>query len=952
MYVLLHCLCFDLTYTTCVQHLLIFLQVTDWFSGDISVKNSGTGELVKLSSLKVRDGYGPKHPEFQRLVSLVEIFFHGFGGGSERLTTVAGLIANQLRLTNNLGLYFYAVHDKAATVKSPTKKVCKHKLPPSCFPLFVLFRWICIQLGCGNTSAIIPTIEGRTILMKDMVCELFGIDPKLISVTEIRKLYTSITNIIYHKVEDRLVADEDGSIVNNHTHAVQRRWYATHIINAEEARFEAYHKHLGEDRIPQDCDYRLRLAPITSTRILRALQGLFGQQAKFNSPEQEKMIMDSCNSHDRHKYIGLGCGGGKTCALLVPLAIEKVSLQFGGCRIFVLPYVFLVESLLQAFKSKLQSYENNLTILSHTAGSINDSPLPPDLTADNPPDILILTLDAASNLIQHHIVLLHTWHQANALRGVYFDEVQTFYGEFSFRPKYQYLRLYASIGCPISLFSGSFPPKMVPSLLKSFNLIANREDVSTVDITQSPDLVGGGIEFDAVLLKGDKIRATIEIVEDYIKKYCRAAHILCASKEDCKRFEERMKGRDDVRVVHSDVPKEQQAEAAQAWFESRVDQLYTTSLGTVGNENDALGGVFIVGILFNLSTFVQILGRLRPRHRDVSHSKVYQLLSDNDLRQHKQSTTDANNIRNDLLHANFLHENDVSTYNDVFHIDGYKAFVNSGGCYFQKLADKFSGLSQPCRNRCTWCRSGGQKRHSIFQVNNNGSQCIPVGGNPQTAIRTRPKAVNPYNKRKSSALPLSDERVAVVPRTNQGATNPYNRKSLPQRPVDVAAAVARTNQQSSDLLCALAERKLAFLKQTCPGCNSDRCDGEDCLGGACFICHDPAHQTRSCPFKSGSNEANSLDRFVQNKGICPYCLGKLKDSPEQHGPIGGRGGIAKFLHCPLKRRLKRAIGLKFHQNTSEQVSWGDFLRRIYSSDDKYYEFVDGLDIDVTAPTLR
>jgi len=148
-----------------------------------------------------------------------------------------------------------------------------------------------------------------------------------------------------------------------------------------------------------------------------------------------------------------------------------------------------------------------------------------------------------------------------------------------------------------------------------------------------------------------------------------------------------------------------------------------------------------------------------------------------------------------------------------------------------------------------------------------------------------------------------------------------------------------------------AQRKLALLKQKCPVCNSTGCSGEDCLGRACFKCHDPDHMAPACPFDHRvNNEVNSLDVFLNTRGFCNWCLGEKRNT-EPHGP--GVGGIAKNLHCPLKRKLKRAIGLKFHHgNTSEQVSWLAFLRSIYSSDDNYYEFVAGLDIGGTAPTLR
>jgi len=78
-------------------------QVKDgWFSGNVSVTNNETGASIDLASINIRDEYNPRHSQFQKLVGLVEIVFHGLGGGAERLATVAGLTANQLWINNNL----------------------------------------------------------------------------------------------------------------------------------------------------------------------------------------------------------------------------------------------------------------------------------------------------------------------------------------------------------------------------------------------------------------------------------------------------------------------------------------------------------------------------------------------------------------------------------------------------------------------------------------------------------------------------------------------------------------------------------------------------------------------------------------------------------------------------------------------------------------------------------
>ena len=382
-----------------------------WFYGDVSVTNGNRN--IHLSALAIRDGYSGRHPIFQQLVSQIEIIFHGLGGGAERLTTVTGLIANQLWLASNLHLYFYAVHDKVASVKSPSKQACKHKMPPSCFPIYLLFRQIVLALNLGNTSAIIPNIEGRTVLMKHVLCNHFSIDHHQVSATDIRHLYTSIINIIFNKHQTALIADDEGAKANNHSSSMHAKWYPTSIMGAKQLRYDAYHNFMGEGDNESDSNHQIIREHISDTEINSALQTIFGQLASFTSPEQQQMVRFSCNSHSKNKFFGLGCGYGKTLSLLIPVAVEKMSRQFAGCRIFVLPYVFLVESLHEAFVSKLKNF--SVTIIAHTGASINEESLPYDLSQDCPPDILILTVDAAAKLVQHHYVLLQTWHQAKLI---------------------------------------------------------------------------------------------------------------------------------------------------------------------------------------------------------------------------------------------------------------------------------------------------------------------------------------------------------------------------------------------------------------------------------------------------------------------------------------------------------------------------------------------------------
>lgn len=454
---------------------------------------------------------------FQQLVSEFELCFHGLGGGTERLATVGGLVSNQLWITNNLALFYNAVHDKQSSVRSKAKHPAKHQMPPSLVPLYFLFRCICLSFELAEPNTIIPSLPSRTHTMKEAVCQHFQIDPANTSVLDIRHLYTSITNIVHneHNESSDLVADDAGALSNNHSPAVHRKYYSTAHIGAEARRFSAYHHFLGENLHSSDCSFTMTLEPITSTQQRRALQCLFGQLAIFNDCDQEQMIEFSCNSSSKHKYFGIRCGMGKSLSLLIPITIEKLTRRFSGCRVFVLPYAFLKDSAHEAFRTKLNQFKDYLDIQSYAASSITDSSLPIPLTNENPPDILLLTVDAAANLIQYHPSLLRTWHATKALRGVWFDEIQCLFDEYGFRQVYQKLPLYASIGAPVTLLSGSFPYELVESTMKYLKLLPENEILdSNVDVVKSKDLVGSGFTFEVVVVN-DIIADTIDLMKDF-----------------------------------------------------------------------------------------------------------------------------------------------------------------------------------------------------------------------------------------------------------------------------------------------------------------------------------------------------------------------------------------------------------------------------------------------------
>ena len=136
-------------------------------------------------------------------------------------------------------------------------------------------------------------------------------------------------------------------------------------------------------------------------------------------------MVDHCCNSANHKFVTLPCGGGKTMAVVVP-AICNIMVNKGpGMRILVVPYSFLMETLKHNLNHKLKYYRSHLRIATFTGSEITPTTLPQALCETVPPEVLILNLRAAANLMQHHSPVVENWAKEDRLRGIFFDEVQT-----------------------------------------------------------------------------------------------------------------------------------------------------------------------------------------------------------------------------------------------------------------------------------------------------------------------------------------------------------------------------------------------------------------------------------------------------------------------------------------------------------------------------------------------
>lgn len=883
---------------------------------------TANGRIIPLSSLKIKEGYTIHHIQVQKLVSEFEICFHGFGGGAERMSTIDGLYADQCWISNNLALFYNAVHNKQSSVKSPTKKAVKHQAPPSMVPLFILFRQVCMCFTSSDSNAVIPTLPNRIFSMKNALCAHFQIDPKVVSTIDIRHLYTTITNIIYNDRSNtnELVANINGAQLNNHTHAMHQQFYATTIIGSEEKMIETYHSFLGETMHHSDRNFNLTLEPVSATQQIRSLQCLFGQMTIFHDQEQQKMIDLSCNSHDRHKFFGLRCGLGKSLSILVPVVNEKISRRGSKCRVLVNPYGFLNDSAHEAFHSKLENFLDVLTIESYSAVDIKEDQLPDRLSKDNPPDILLLTVEAAGNLMQYHPIVLRKWKERDLLHGVWFDEIQCLLDEYDFRPIYQQLPLFASIGTPITVMSGSFPRKLVNSVMKFLNLLPNHfSDTNTIDQIHSADIVGCGFHFEVVLVK-DVFEETLEMINAFKEQTGKAVHAICASKEVCIEFGKRLSTDSSAKIVHGDMPKHEQTEIAKMWYQSKISTLFSTTIGMVGNENKEMAGLYSIGLPYCVSNLIQVLGRFRPNQRQPP-SLFRLVVTSRDLKHDQWQTRQADDRRNQVLHAGVITANDVPLYNEVFHIDGLKTFFRKDGCYLLRLRKIFAPPDQnyQCCSNCTWCCT--KNRYRITTTNSNTQDLL-------TPLPNSLSTNNTSNYQHHSNTPM---------------TNPYQKQKITHTTTIATTAVAAANiEHVNTITKERASRILSWLKTHCPRCKFAGCEGT--CHNSCLICGENDHRMTACRFGFRTQQGKDLETFLKNRRVCNWCYGLIGNG-ELHGVQKGQS--TKQSRCTLKRRLKCAINLK-RANCIE--NHGEHVRKIFCSETAFYNYICTLGIDITAPT--
>lgn len=909
------------------------------------------------------------------------------------------LMMSHLTLDARGLIYFHVVHQKKGNIRARLPKQVKHRLSLLLSRLYLLFRQIVLQL-CTDKLYAVPKISERSSTMLDAVAKIFGLDRTVLQKLDVRHFWTNLSNIIFPDENSlQLVANSDLSKMANHTHSVHKKWYATRFENSDEKSFQLWHEALGD---PSVCDsFKVSFEPISVETQLMAVRNLVGQDRNFRSKFQQAMIDYSCNSHC-HKMISMACGEGKTMAVLAPAVAELISSRCQGTRLFVVPYNFLLKSLEESINDRLGFYTNHLHVVAYTGADINDGDLPAGIGEESdPPNIILLSLTAAANLIRFHSNQLKSWAKKGQLRGVFLDEVQCLISEFNFRIQYQYLNRFSQLcQVPVTCMSGSLPVQLIPSVFRFLRLHkegqSDTEILKSLDLVNSGDPIGDGFDLELV-----ECQMYAPAVSNRIKARRTSSsethiHVICCSTLECTHIQNKLNLGDKCVVVTSkNTPKDQQ-EIARRWYVGEIDVLVSSTVALVGNENRRCKHVMIVGILFDVSNLVQAIGRLRPEQRGLN-TFVTQFISSSHKTSRPIESTDLENRYNQMLSGGLIRDCDREIMQQVFHPDSYRAIFLDDQCYLVTASKMFGYKRDGVCKRCTWCHenkfrndASGDDSQDPGGENSFEYEC-PETVNGSATTKPQDEIVNSESRKLSPRVPLANFAQLInnpyYKRKPPGDINAsqelrpkklFRRKLLGTRSAAVSCPVTLNSgtttrlvagnskgnndvgdmrsigNQNQDWLNGLSETKrkshdaLGYLRDFCGRCKKRSCDGS--CAGRCFTCASPGHVAFTCPFlpqtvtkksfgKSDTRKATAKGAALRQDMIkgCWCCVNCYVPYAATEKRFHGHGV------CRVKKRVWALIVSKRLADCQSlggtNVAHDVFIRNLYATNSSFDEFM-------------
>ena len=302
-------------------------------------------------------------------------------------------------------------------------------------------------------------------------------------------------------------------------------------------------------------------------------------------------------------------------------------------------------------------------------------------------------------------------------------------------------------------------------------------------------------------------------------------------------------------------------QSSKEWYDGKASFLVTTTCGTTAIENKLCTAVVVVGYLYDLSTLLQALGRIREEFL-TDHSRFVWLTVQRNpnmneqfqsLKSQKIARAQASGI---LTHSEKTKDSVIASFSNTMTMEGLVKLndaPNATDCIRQRMAAFYGFNITRCR-QCSYCDK--YRKRTISEKKKEDAAA--------------------KKKNKTSAVPDQEEpRPAVLQTLGKSQAQLHN--ILVQKYEEVAMA---TNRMF--VLCLL--------------CQKPRCSGDCQVGrGECYICYSSAvkHDRKKCAHKSIIQRAIGQNGCQSCFGLFEFC-GIVSDMVKTFCPASNRPRYVKL----------------------------------------------------------
>ena len=436
---------------------------------------------------------------------------------------------------------------------------------------------------------------------------------------------------------------------------------------------------------------------------LMPLRYLYGPRAAWTSKDQEAVVMDSLRNRSSDALAIMGCGTGKSLSFIYPL-IYHASLGFAtGMTIVVVPYKSIVSSHLSVYKNEIQKKFPEMKIMGITKSDV--AGVLPDFLKndDNLPNLLIVAIDALTNLNGQHINVIQRWDSNSKIRKIVVDEPHILYTE-PFRSAFDEIKRLQMYRTPKLFIDATMPVGILPQFLRAVGINSNAGIVGRTDYPM-PDVEISVKE--ARNSSNDNIFVTeiLDNLEEMLRSWTNSnkllsVHVQCMSKRICDLCSAAAEVRSisPTKAYHANTPNQSRKEISDLWTGGKLKAIFTTY--DCGIDCTSCRGVIFAGGAYGVVGLLQGIGRIRPKQQGPEAS-VLVLNATVDPRwkaeMMRQMSRDAARLRG----AGWVES--VDQYLSIFGIQAFENWLASDECRMKQLMRLIGIDAEICR-RCDHCR--------------------------------------------------------------------------------------------------------------------------------------------------------------------------------------------------------------------------------------------------------